>query len=93
MLFKYMQTTITRKDLNGRVWNAAEAINRKDVLRMATRWNASNLLRGDELGSLEAGKLADMIVIDRDYLSIPVDEIPNITVLMTLLGGKVVYNK
>ncbi|MGY8815385.1 MAG: amidohydrolase [Gammaproteobacteria bacterium] len=93
MLFKYMQTTITRKDLNGRVWNAAEAINRKDVLRMATRWNASNLLRGDELGSLEAGKLADMIFIDRNYLAISVDEIPNITVLMTLLGGKVVYKK
>jgi predicted amidohydrolase YtcJ len=91
MVFKFMQTTITRKDLQGRVWNAAEAIDRKEVLRMATRWNALNLLRGDELGSIEAGKWADMVVIDRDYLSIPVEDIPNIQVLMTLIGGKIMY--
>ena len=91
MLFKYMQTTITRQDLAGRTWNAAEAIDRKDVLRMATRWNAANLLRGDELGSIEEGKWADIIVIDRDYLSIPVEEIPDIRVLMTVLGGEIIF--
>jgi predicted amidohydrolase YtcJ len=91
MVFKFMQTVITRKDLSGRVWNAAEAIDRKDVLRMATRWNALNILRGDELGSIEAGKWADMVVIDRDYLSIPIEDIPEIQVLMTLLGGKIIY--
>jgi predicted amidohydrolase YtcJ len=91
-LFKYMQTTMTRKDLNGRVWNAEEAIDREEVLRMATRWNAANLLRGDELGSIEEGKWADMIVVDHDYLSIPVEDIPNIKVLMTMLGGEIIYN-
>ena len=91
-LFKYMQTTITRKDLDGHVWNETESIDRKEVLRMATRWNARNLLREDELGSLEEGKWADLIIIDRDYLSIPVDDIPNIQVLMTMLGGEVIYN-
>lgn len=91
MVFKFMQTTITRKDLQGRVWNAAEAVDRKEVLRMATRWNALNILRGEELGSIEAGKWADMVVIDRDYLSIPVEDIPNIRVLMTLVGGEIIY--
>jgi hypothetical protein len=92
MIFKYMEAAITRKDLEGRVWNAAEAIDRKEVLRTATRWNALNLLREDELGSIEEGKWADMIVIDRDYLTIPVEEIPDIKVLMTMLGGEIIYN-
>jgi predicted amidohydrolase YtcJ len=91
MVFKYMETAITRKDMNGRTWNANEAINRQEVLRAATRWNALNLLRGNELGSIEAGKLADLIVVDHDYLAIPVEEIPGIKVLMTIIGGKVVY--
>jgi predicted amidohydrolase YtcJ len=92
-LFKYMQTTITRRDLDGRVWNAAEAIERDEVLRMATRWNAVNILRGDELGSIEEGKWADMIVLDRDYMTIPVEDMSNIKVLMTMLGGEVIYNE
>jgi predicted amidohydrolase YtcJ len=92
MVFKYMQTAITRKDLQGRTWNAAEAIDRKEVLRAATRWNALNILRGDELGSIEVGKWADVIVVDRDYLSIPVDEIPDIRVLMTIIGGEIVFD-
>ncbi|MEE8339462.1 MAG: amidohydrolase family protein [Xanthomonadales bacterium] len=92
MVFKYMQTAITRKDLQGRTWNAAEAIDRKEVLRAATRWNAVNILRGDELGSIEVGKWADVIIVDRDYLSIPVDEIPDIRVLMTIIGGEIVFD-
>ena len=43
------------------------------------------------MGSLETGKLADLIVLDRDYLTIPVDDIPKIRVQMTMLGGKVVH--
>lgn len=90
-LFKYLQTTMTRKDLNGHVWNEAEAIERDEALRMATRWNAANLLRGDKLGSIEAGKWADLIVIDRDYMTVPVDEMPQIQVLLTMLGGEIIY--
>ena len=91
MVFKYMQAAITRKDLDGRSWNASEAIDRREILRAATRWNAVNILRGDELGSIEVGKWADVIVIDRDYLSIPVEEIPDVRVVMTLLGGEIIY--
>jgi predicted amidohydrolase YtcJ len=92
MVFKYMQTAITRKDLDGHTWNAAEAIDRKEVLRAATRWNALNILRANELGSIEVGKWADVIVVDRDYLSIPADEIPDIRVLMTIIGGEIVFD-
>ncbi|MCH8269406.1 MAG: amidohydrolase family protein [Acidobacteria bacterium] len=94
MLFLYLQTMLTRRDEeSGRVWNLLEAIDRKDVLRSATRWGAEYTLREDEIGSIEAGKWADMIVIDRDYLSIPVEEIGRIQVLTTFVGGKIVYQR
>ncbi len=63
------------------------------MLRSATRWGAEYTLREDEIGSIEAGKWADMIVIDRDYLSIPVEEIGRIQVLTTFGGGKIVYQR
>ncbi|MCZ6491222.1 MAG: amidohydrolase family protein [Acidobacteria bacterium] len=91
--FKYLEILQTRKDLSGRVWNADEAIDRKDALRMATRWNAEYLLAEDKLGSIEPGKWADMVVIDRDYLTIPVEAIGQIQVMMTIVGGKIAYQR
>ena len=43
------------------------------------------------VGSLEPGKLADLVVLDRDYLTCPEDEIRQIKVLRTMVGGKTVY--
>ena len=43
------------------------------------------------MGSLEPGKFADFMVLDRDYLTIPADDIPNIRVLMTVVGGNTVH--
>ena len=43
------------------------------------------------LGSIEPGKWADLAVLDRDYLTVPVDDIPKIRVMMTMVGGKVVH--
>jgi predicted amidohydrolase YtcJ len=94
LLFLYLQAMMTRKDPgSGRVWNLQEAIERKDVLRSATRWGAEYALREDQVGTIEAGKWADMIVIDRDFLSVPVEEIARIQVLMTMVGGKIVYQR
>jgi len=42
-------------------------------------------------GSIEVGKLADLIIIDRDYLKVPASEIKDIKVLTTMVGGKTVY--
>jgi predicted amidohydrolase YtcJ len=60
-------------------------------LKAATIWGAYYLLRENRLGSLETGKLADFIVLDRDIMTIPVDDIPQVKVLMTVLGGKVLH--
>jgi predicted amidohydrolase YtcJ len=60
-------------------------------LKALTIWGAYYVLREDRLGSLEPGKLADFVVLDRDLLSIPRDDIPNTRVLMTVLGGETIH--
>jgi len=68
-----------------------ETPNRQEALRMYT--SGSAWLAHDEArrGTLAVGKLADLAVLSKDYLSVPVDEIGNIHSLLTLVGGRVVY--
>ncbi len=68
-----------------------ERITREQVLRLYTMNNAYLTFEEKEKGSLEAGKLADFIVIDRDILTCPLDEVGEILVERTWLGGKLVY--
>ena len=58
---------------------------------MATIWPAYYMVREDKIGSLEEGKWADFIVIDQDYFRVPEKEIADIQVLLTVLGGEVIY--
>jgi hypothetical protein len=68
-----------------------QTISRKDALVAHTRRNAAFVLREHTLGSLQVGRLADMVVLDRDYLSVPADQIGEIASVMTIVGGRVVY--
>jgi len=63
----------------------------EDVLRAATINSAYSLHQDAVTGSLEAGKFADFIVLDRNPLSIPPEDIANVKVLRTVVGGKTVY--
>ncbi|MBI4456642.1 MAG: amidohydrolase family protein [Acidobacteria bacterium] len=74
-----------------RVLAPEQKIDRINALKMVTRWSAYYMLRENELGSLEVGKWADFVVLDRDYFTIPEKEIAQVKVLLTALGGKVVY--
>ncbi len=67
------------------------AVDRLTALKMATRWPAYYLLREDDIGSLEVGKLADFIVLSQDYFTGPEKDIEKIVVLLTAIGGKVVF--
>ena len=89
--FSNLEMLLTRKDSKGRVWGKQEAIDRKDLLRMYTNWSAEYVSRQDRLGSLEPGKFADLAVLDKDYMTIPIEQFHTIHALMTMVGGKVVY--
>ncbi|MYM81627.1 amidohydrolase family protein [Duganella sp. FT50W] len=64
---------------------------RAEVLRAITLNAAYTLRQEQDTGSLEVGKLADMIVLDRNFFTIPEEDIANIKVLETVVGGKIVY--
>ena len=89
--FVQIYEAVTRRTSSGRVVGPEEAIGVIDAIRVYT-WNGAYLGRDEDLlGSVEAGKLADLIVLDRDILSCPVEEIKDIQVLATIVGGQVVY--
>jgi predicted amidohydrolase YtcJ len=81
----------TRKDREGRVWGPQERVDKITALRMPTNNAAAYVLKPELLGSIEVGKLADLAVIDRDYLTIPVEDVHNIVNLMTVMDGKIVF--
>ena len=68
-----------------------QTIGREQALVAHTRSNAYLLFRERDLGSIEAGKLADLAVLDRDYLTVPADQIKDITSVMTIVGGRLVH--
>ena len=72
-------------------WMKRTAITVQEALRMMTINAAYALFREDEVGSLEPGKLADLIVLSEDPLTIPSDSLKNLDVLATLVGGNVEY--
>jgi predicted amidohydrolase YtcJ len=71
--------------------NLEQTVSREDALQAYTRSNAYLLFREADLGSLEPGKLADFVVLDRDYSTVPATEIKDLRSLMTIVGGETVY--
>lgn len=74
-------------------WYPAETLTRFEALRAFTLHGAYAQFEEDLKGSLEAGKLADFVVLDRDYMTCAVEEIKEIQAVMTVLGGEVVYTR
>jgi hypothetical protein len=70
-----------------------QTISREDALIAHTRRNAFFVFQEDSLGSIQPGRLADLVVLDRDYLTIPEDEIKDISPVMTMVGGRIVYER
>lgn len=69
-----------------------QTISREDALIAYTRSNAYLVFQEDNLGSIQRGKLADLVVLDRDYLTIPANQIKDIKPVMTMVGGRIVYD-
>ncbi|MBI1955403.1 MAG: amidohydrolase family protein [Acidobacteria bacterium] len=91
-IWGFVEFFVTRKmPHDGITYNRAEAMDRVNMMRAATIWGAEQALNEKNIGSLEAGKLADFIVIDKDFFTIPDDQIHTIKTLLTAVGGKVVF--
>jgi hypothetical protein len=88
-----LEKLITRQDdrMPG-VWGSNEKVTREEALWMYTNWAAN--YTGDEksLGTLEPGKLADLVVIDGDYLKVPEEKISDLPIMLTMVNGKIVYS-
>lgn len=86
-----LYAAVTRQDRNGRPpggWYGQEKLTREEALRLFTTDAAYAAHMENSLGSLEAGKWADFILIDRDYFKAPESEIDDIRVLATYVAGK-----
>ncbi len=91
--FVQMYAAVTRQTSSGQVVGPEEAIGIMDAIRMYT-WNGAYLGKDEnKLGSIEAGKLADLIVVDRDITALPPDELLKTEVLTTIVDGKTVFER
>ena len=87
---------VTRKRLDGTSgegWHPELAVNRETALKMFTIWPAYGAFQEDIRGSVEVGKYADFTILDKDWLTIAEADILTSENLMTIVGGKITYQK
>ncbi|HEY9577182.1 MAG TPA: amidohydrolase family protein, partial [Pseudobacillus sp.] len=85
---------VTRENDNGEPrdgWNPREKIQLADALRFYTVGSAYGVFAEEELGTLEKGKLADITILDRNLFTVPVKEILQAKVKLTIMDGTIVY--
>ncbi len=87
---------VTRKRLDGTSgegWHPELAVERETALKMFTIWPAYGAFQEDIRGSVEVGKYADFTILDSDWLTIPEADILTSQNIMTVVGGKITYQK
>ena len=87
---------VTRKDLDGFYtdgWNLNQKLEREEALKMYTIWAAIASFEENKRGSIEVGKYADFTIFDKDIMQVPDNEILTSKNLMTIVGGKIVYQR
>ena len=90
--FVSLQWMLDGKTVGGMPMRAPEEIpTREEALRLYTLGSAWFSFDDAKRGSLTPGKLADLAVLTKDYLTVPVEEIGSIASLLTMVGGRVVY--
>ena len=91
--FLAIQTAVTRKTEGGQVFGPDQRISREEALRMVTIDAAWLSFDETRKGSIEKGKLADLAILSGDYLACPEGRINALRATMTIVGGKIVYEK
>jgi predicted amidohydrolase YtcJ len=90
--FQTLSWAVTGRMVGGRVvLNESQRLSRQEALIAHTRQNASLVFQEKALGSIEPGKFADLVVLDRDYLTVPDDQIKDIVSVMTIVNGRIAY--
>jgi predicted amidohydrolase YtcJ len=89
--FYTLGLAVTGKMVGGAKVNR-QTITREEALIAHTRSNSYFVFREADLGSLQKGKYADLLVLERDYLTVPADSIKDIKPVLTMVGGKIVYD-
>jgi hypothetical protein len=90
-LWDDIEAAVNRKDRSGKVWGPQDRVDRATALKMITRWAGDYFLKGDQIGSIEKGKFADLIVLDKDYMTVPEDNIGDIRPQLTVFDGRIVF--
>jgi predicted amidohydrolase YtcJ len=88
-----IQSMVTRKDYKGRVWGARQKVTVDQALTIATINGAHASYEENIKGSITAGKLADFVVLEKDPHDVDPDQIKNIKINRTVVGGKTMYPK
>lgn len=87
---------VARKDLNGysgEGWHPELAVTREESLKMLTIWGAYAAFQENSLGSIEVGKWADVAVFDKDWMTIPLDQIMSSENVLTIVHGDIKHQK
>ena len=87
---------VARKDLQGfsaDYWHPEEALSREEALKTLTLWPAYATFEEDVRGAIEPGKWADLTVLSQDIMTIDESAIPNTTNEMTIVAGRIVYQR
>jgi predicted amidohydrolase YtcJ len=84
-------SALTRATVGGAIIGGDQALTLEEAIRACTIDAAASYHSDDRLGSLEVGKLADVVVLDADVSTTPPDRLSDVSVVLTVLGGEVAY--
>jgi predicted amidohydrolase YtcJ len=88
-----IQSMVTRRDYKGREWGLNQRVTVDEALRIATLNGAYGSFEEAIKGSISAGKLADFVMLEKDPHDVDPDQIKDIKVVRTVVGGKTMYPK
>lgn len=94
--FLTFYAAVARQDLEQYPENGFQmenALSREETLKGMTIWAAFSNFEEDEKGSIEVGKFADFIILDKDIMQVPLEDIPKTKVVSTFIDGKTIYNQ
>jgi predicted amidohydrolase YtcJ len=92
-LMRVVWTAVSRTSRSGKIIGEGERLTPYEALQAITIWSAYQHFEEDTKGSLELGKLADLVVLDNNPMTVSVDELKDIQVMQTIKSGQVVYTK